>query len=55
MSMFIGYGELLLSIVVSVATLPEDVCLIVRDSLLEFIVNAPSDSGGDLPLAIWPF
>ena len=53
MSMFTGYGELSLSIVVSVATLPEDVCLIVQDSLMEFMPNAPSDSDGDLSLAIW--
>ena len=53
MSMFTGYGELSLSIVVSVATLPEDARLIVQDSLLGFIPNAPGDSDGDLPLDIW--
>ena len=51
MSMFTGYGEL--SIVVSVVALPEDARLIIQDSLLEFMSNAPSDSDGDLPLAIW--
>ena len=30
-------------------------CLIVRDSFLEFMFNAPSDSDGDLPLDIWHF
>ena len=48
MSTFTGYGELSLSIVVSVPTLPEDVCLIVQDSLLEFMLNALSDGEGDL-------
>ena len=44
-----------MSIVVSVATLPENVCLIVRDPLLEFMSNAPSDPDGDLSLAIQKF
>ena len=47
MSTFIGCGELSLSMVVSVSTLPEDVCLIVHDSLLGFMPNAPSVSDGD--------
>ena len=36
-----------------VAAIPEDVCLIMQDSLLEFMSNAPIDSDGDLPQAIW--
>ena len=55
MSMFTRYRELSLSIVVSAATLLENVCLIVQDSLLEFMPNAASNSDGDLPLAIWNF
>ena len=54
MSMFTGCQKLSLPIVVSVATLPKDVCLIIHDSFSEFMSNAPSDSDGDLPLAIWP-
>ena len=53
--MFTGYGELSLSIVVSVVTLPEGVCLITYDSLLDFMYNSLSDSDGDLPLVIWHF
>ena len=30
-------------------------CLIMQDSLSEFMSNAPSDSDGDLPQAIWHF
>ena len=52
---FTGYRELSLSIVVSVATLPEDACLIVQDSLLEIMSNAPSDLDGGMPLAIQGF
>ena len=55
MSMFTGYGELSLSIVISVVTLPESVCFITHDSLLEFKSNALVDSDGDLPLDIWHF
>ena len=44
-----------MSIVVSVVILPENVCLVVRDPLLEFMFNALSDSDGDLPLAIQDF
>ena len=55
MSTFTGCRELSLSIVVSVVTLPKDVYLIVQDSLSEFMSNAPSDSDGDLPLAIWHY
>ena len=29
-------------------------CLIVQDLLLEFLSNAPSDLGGDLPQDVWP-
>ena len=49
------YGDLSLSIIVSVVALPENVCLVVRDPLLEFMFNTPSDSDGDLPLAIQDF
>ena len=28
-------------------------CLVMQDLLLEFLSNAPSDLGGDLPQAIW--
>ena len=55
MSKFTGYGELSLSIVVSVVALPENICLVVHDPLLEFMFNALSDSDGDLPLVIWHF
>ena len=55
MSVFTRCGKLSLSIVVSVDILLEDVCLIAHDSLLEFMSNAPSDSDGGLPLAIWHF
>ena len=48
-------GIFSLSIVVSVVALPENVCLVVRDPLLEFMFNALSDSDGDLPLAIQDF
>ena len=48
-------GNLSLPLVVSVVVLPGNVCLIARDSFLEFVSNAPSDSDGDLPLAIWNF
>ena len=34
---------------------PEDVCLIVHDSFLEFMPNSLSGSDGDLPLAIQDF
>ena len=52
---FIGRRELSLSIVVSVAALPENVCLIVCGPLLELMFNPPSDSDGGLPLAIRHF
>ena len=48
-------GDLSLSIVVSVVALPENVCLVVRDPLLEFVFNSPSDSDADLPLVIQHF
>ena len=44
-----------MSIVVSVVALSENVCLIVCDRLLKFMSSAPSDSDGDLPLAIQNF
>ena len=50
---FTGYGELSLYLVVSVVTLLEDVFWIVQGSLLESVFNAPSDSDGGVPLAIW--
>ena len=52
MSTFSECRELSLSVVLCRHTTRR--CLIVQDSLLEFMSNAPSDSGGDLPLAIWP-
>ena len=48
-------GDLSLSIVVSVLALPENVCLVAHDPLLEFMFNSLSDSDGDLPLAIQDF
>ena len=44
-----------LPLVIGVPTLLEDVCLIVHDSLLELMSNAPSDSYGDLPLVYSTF
>ena len=48
-------GNLSLPLVAGVATLPEDVCLIVHDSLLELMSNAPSESDGDLSLVVQRF
>ena len=44
-----------LSIVVSVIALLENVFLIIRDPLLEFMFNALSDSDVNLPLVIQHF
>ena len=51
MSMFSECRELSLSVVLRCHITRR--CLIMQDSLLEFMSNAPSDLDGDLPLVIW--
>ena len=48
-------GDLSLPLIVSVVVLPENMCLVVHDPLLEFKFDVPSDLNGDLPLAIQDF